>query len=148
MTEQEIKDICEKYRIRNYTINPDGSIDVDGDVNLSAFNFISSDIWINIPIRFNKVSGYFDCSYNELTSLEGCPKYVGGNFNCTGNELISLKRCPKFVGRNFYCSLNPLESLDGYEGVYNVLIYNNLDNRDLLILKHKRSKKLKLIETL
>jgi len=26
--------ICEEYGIKNYTINPDGSIDVDGDVNL------------------------------------------------------------------------------------------------------------------
>ena len=31
----DIKSICEKYRITNYTINSDGSIDVDGDVDLS-----------------------------------------------------------------------------------------------------------------
>ena len=30
-----IEEICEKYNIRNYTINEDGSIDVDGYVNLS-----------------------------------------------------------------------------------------------------------------
>ncbi len=31
MKKSEIDDICKKYRIRNYIINPDGSIDVDGD---------------------------------------------------------------------------------------------------------------------
>ena len=30
MTEQEIHDICKKYNIKNYTINPDGSTDVEG----------------------------------------------------------------------------------------------------------------------
>jgi hypothetical protein len=33
--EQEIINICKKYNIQNYTINPDGSIDVNGDVWLS-----------------------------------------------------------------------------------------------------------------
>ena len=34
MTNQEIHDICKKYGIQNYTINPDGSIDVNGNVEL------------------------------------------------------------------------------------------------------------------
>lgn len=36
MTEQEIHNICKKLKIKNYTINSDGSIDVDGDVILSG----------------------------------------------------------------------------------------------------------------
>ena len=32
--ESDIDSICRKYNIRNYIINSDGSIDVDGDVNL------------------------------------------------------------------------------------------------------------------
>ena len=35
ISEQEIHDICKKYKIKNYIINPDGSIDVDGNVNIS-----------------------------------------------------------------------------------------------------------------
>ena len=31
----EIHKICQKYGIENYTINPDGNIDVDGNVSLS-----------------------------------------------------------------------------------------------------------------
>ena len=30
----EIQKICQEYGIENYTINTDGSIDVDGDVSL------------------------------------------------------------------------------------------------------------------
>ena len=45
----------------------------------------------------------FDCSGNELTSLEGSPKTVGRDFFCSGNELTSLEGSPKTVGRDFYC---------------------------------------------
>ena len=68
--EQEIHTICEKYNITNYSINPDGSIDVEGDVNLSYRNLTK------IPIKFNKVSGYFYCAFNKLTSLENFPKEI------------------------------------------------------------------------
>ena len=61
MKEQEIHDICEKYDIKNYTINPDGSIDVDDGVDLSGKDLIK------IPLKFNKVNGWFDCSYNRLS---------------------------------------------------------------------------------
>ena len=32
-----IEEICKKYRIKNYTINDDGSIDVDGYVYLHGY---------------------------------------------------------------------------------------------------------------
>ena len=56
--------------------------------------------------------GDFDCSYNQLTSLEFCPKEVGGYFNCAGNQLTSLEFCPKEVDGYFYCSFNQLTSLE------------------------------------
>ena len=94
--------IFKQYNIKNYTINPDGSIDVDGNVDL--FNKYLT----KLPIKFNKVTGWFDCSKNKLTSLEGCPNYVGTEFYCSYNELTSLEGCPKEVGGSFYCMLNPL----------------------------------------
>jgi hypothetical protein len=63
MSEQEMKKICNELKIDNYTINPDGSIDVDGGVYLDRRNLD------RIPIKFNKVSGSFDCSNNNITSL-------------------------------------------------------------------------------
>jgi hypothetical protein len=101
-----IKEICEYYGIQNYTINPDNSIDVDGNVDLFNNNLTK------LPLKFNKVFGYFLCTYNNLTSLEGSPIYVGGNFACQYNKLTSLDGCPNYVGNWFNCSDNNLTNLD------------------------------------
>ena len=52
------------------------------------------------------LKGSFNCSYSNLTSLEGCPKEVGGNFFCSCNRLTSLKGCPEEVGGDFFCYNN------------------------------------------
>ena len=117
MSEEEIHKICDKLKIDNYTINPDGSIDVEGEVVILIF--------INeLPIKFNKVNGDFYCSYNNLSDLKNFPNEVGGKTFLYGN---------------------PLKSLDGYNGNYDML---DCDNKDGLILKHKRSKKLKILDIL
>ena len=67
--------------IKNYTINEDLSVDVIGDV------FINELKLNEIPIQFGKVSGSFDCSYNFLTTLKGCPISVGGDFNRHRNTI-------------------------------------------------------------
>ena len=94
--------ICEKYGIENYTINPDGSIDVNGDVNLCNFGLTE------LPLIFNKVTGSFDCGGNNLTSLKGCPRWVGGYFSCSMNNLTSLEFSPDYVGYFFTCEYNDL----------------------------------------
>ena len=66
-----------------------------------------------LKIRFGKVGGNFDCSYNELTSLDGVPKVVGGGFNCSHNKLATIEGAPQKVGGNFNCSFNNLTSLEG-----------------------------------
>jgi hypothetical protein len=105
--QSEIDDICEKYGIENYTINPDGSIDVDGDVG------ICNEELTKLPLKFNRVSGEFDCSRNGLTTLEGCPNYVGEDFLCNNNQLTNLIGCPNYVGEDFNCYINNLTSLEG-----------------------------------
>ena len=102
-----IEEICRKYWIIDYTINSDGTIDYDGDLNLG-----SNDL-TKLPLKFNKVSGYFSCGKNKLTSLEGCPKEVGGNFDCSNNKLTSLEGGPKEVGGSFDCGDNKLTDLKG-----------------------------------
>ena len=94
--------ICKKYNIDNYTINPDGSIDVNDSVNLSNYSLTE------LPLTFNKVSGYFTCSNNQLTILKGCPRWVGGNFYCNNNQLTSLEFSPDYVGGSFDCIWNKL----------------------------------------
>src|SRR5690554_5632637 len=66
-----------------------------------------------LPINFTTVGGSFYCAYNELTSLEGCPKEVGGHFYCEENKLTSLKGAPVKVGGDFDCSDNPLVTFEG-----------------------------------
>jgi hypothetical protein len=91
-----------------WTKNPNGSYDVDGDVDLSDQKLTK------LPYKFNKVSGYFDCrNNNNLTSLAGAPKEVGGNFYCYRNNLTSLAGAPKEVGGDFNCNDNNLTSLVG-----------------------------------
>ena len=104
---QDIDSICERYGITNYTIRPDGVVDVDGGVHLYSKNLTK------LPLKFGKVSGAFDCSDNELTSLSGCPSEVGGRFDCSNNKLTSLEHCPSEVGGYFNCSYNKLISLYG-----------------------------------
>jgi hypothetical protein len=130
----EIDKICKKYKIKNYTINPDGSIDVDGNVDLDNQNIAE------LPLKFNKVSGYFDCSVNILTSLIGCPNYVGGYFDCGHNKLTSLDGGPKEAG-NYFTAPNPISKIIAlfthhydkfleYQETYNFL------RKDCKIVKH------------
>ena len=106
-SKSDIEFICRKYGVTNYTINPDGSIDVDGNVDLTNKSLTK------FPIKFRNVTGYFNCGVNELTSLEGSPENVGRNFSCSYNKLKSLKGGPNYVGNDYSCNDNKLISLKG-----------------------------------
>jgi hypothetical protein len=115
-TEQEIIDLCSEYKITNYQIRDDGSIDVDGDVILS-WNKLGD--LKQLPLTFNVVKGAFGCNENSLTTLEGCPEKVHSLFTCTWNKLTSLEYSPKVVDSDFWCRCNiPLTSLEGLENTY------------------------------
>jgi hypothetical protein len=60
------------------------------------------------PLRFNKVTGNFICDDNQLTTLKGCPRWIGGYFDCDCNRLYSLEFSPEYVGSYFSCELNYL----------------------------------------
>ena len=96
-----------EYDIKDYTINEDLSVDVAGDVDLSA-KCLSK-----IPVKFRNISGTFDCEDNELTNLEGFPINISGNLYCGSNQLTDLMGCPEVIGGGFYCDNNRLVSLIG-----------------------------------
>ena len=106
-SEDQIIQVCKKYKILNYSINPDFSIDVEGSVYLSHLNLTS------LPLRFSRVGGDFACSFNLLTTLEGSPREVVGIFNCQNNLLTTLEGSPREVGGHFDCSRNQLTTLEG-----------------------------------
>lgn len=116
----EIKNFCTKHGIKNYTINNDGTVDVDGNV------YIHSEGLENIPIQFGKVSGEFNCDNNFLRTLKGCPTEVGKNFTCSENELTTLEGGPKKVGESYVVINNGLSDLKGGpEKVYGLIVDNN-----------------------
>ena len=104
--DNEVAEICNFYEIQNWSIR-DGLVDVDDDVELSSIDLTE------LPLKFGIVSGSFNCSYNDLTSLKGSPKKVGGDFSCSRNYLTSLIGGPTEVGDGFDCSQNNLTSLKG-----------------------------------
>jgi len=83
----------------------------DCDGNVIIPNDIVSDG--RLKIRFGHVKGYFNCSFSELTTLDGAPQEVGGYFDCSGNRLTSLEGAPRKVGDGFDCSDNNLKTLEG-----------------------------------
>lgn len=111
-SKEDIDSICKKYNIRNYTINENGAVDVDGNVDLYS-NGLNRPELKELPLRFGKVSGDFSCTIHKLTNLSGAPREVGGYFACSNNQLTSLEGSPEKVGGRFYCSDNQLTSLEG-----------------------------------
>ena len=103
-----IHGVCSKYNIKNYTVNDDYSIDVDGDIYMGNKGGLSK-----IPLKFSSVSGHFLCAHNQLETLEGSPEYVRGSFVCSYNKLTTLEGGPKRVGSGFNCSNNQLTTLEG-----------------------------------
>jgi hypothetical protein len=78
---------------------------------LTDHDFIDADTWM----------GGLDCSKSKLTSLDGGQqlKKVTGFFGCGNNELTTLKGAPEIVKDYYYCSLNKLTSLEGAPKVMN-----------------------------
>ena len=103
---EKIDDICREYKIKNYTINSDQTIDVDGSVDLTRWRMDK------LPLKFNRVTKNFRLNNIGLKSLEGSPKWVGGTFDCGENLLTSLKGSPEFVGGVFNCDNNDLTDLE------------------------------------
>ena len=102
---EDIEEICKQYNISNYIINPDGSIDTN-DV------YLYSKKLTKLPLKFNKINGYFDCCNNELISLEGSPKEINGDFYCHNNKLTSFGYVPRIIRGNFSCNRNNIKTFE------------------------------------
>ena len=81
-----------------------------GNLECRFLDLTSLPAWFQ---SIEEVTGWFDCSDNQLTSLEGSPETVGGSFRCDNNRLTSLEGSPQTVGGWFYCYSNKLTSLEG-----------------------------------
>ena len=99
-TLSDIEAWCEEMGIKNYTINSQGEIDVDGNV------YINNKDFKELPYKFGTVGDYFSLGRcKNLTSLKNCPDYIKTWFACDNcSNLDSLEGCPKEVCGDFYCS--------------------------------------------
>ena len=80
LTKEQIKFLDEVCRYSKWYINEKGEVDVDGNVNMIEMQLTE------IPVKFGEVSGWFDCSHNNITTLKNCPDSIGGMFNCFNNN--------------------------------------------------------------
>lgn len=109
--QNRIEYFCRKNGIHQYTINSDGSVDVNGNVIISNKFDLTKDG--RLPFTFNNVTGNFTVNSVGLESLEGSPRTVGRSFECVGNNLTSLVGAPDTVGWMFDCRKNKLTNLEG-----------------------------------
>lgn len=62
------------------------------NLNGMTFNLFDVDSTLNkFPLDFRYVSGDFDCRFNEITDLKGCPTKIGGSLYLYHNKLKSLE---------------------------------------------------------
>ena len=87
---QRIIDWLESMEIKNYIVNNDLTVDVNGEVILSNKNLLE------IPVQFGVVMGNFSVSNNKkLTSLVGSPKKCEIFYCNDCDSLKSLEFAPK-----------------------------------------------------
>ncbi len=85
-----------------------GLVNIKGSIDFPDRGFLDFN-----GINFGRVSGDFDCSSNELETLEGSPVSVGGSFLCGRNRLGDLLGSPNYVEGGFDASNNGLVTLEG-----------------------------------
>jgi hypothetical protein len=125
--EFKVKRICEQHKIKNWSINKNGLVDVNGDVKIVKLSMSK------LPIAFGQVNGDFRCYQSSLKTLQGCPKSIIGDFDCSSNELTDLKGGPEYVEGYYACDNNKLTSLEGAPETINAVF--NCGNNKLTSLK-------------
>lgn len=82
---------------------------VDGNVNVGNSSISSL---VGCP---KYVGGHFDAHLCKITDLIGSPEHVEGDFSCSHNgKLKSLKGCPKYVGGEFNAFSSAITSIDDF----------------------------------
>jgi hypothetical protein len=91
MTHTEIRQVLDNLNIRNYTIRPNGVVDVDGCVDISWFSGTS------LPVQFGKVTGKFSAGASPILSLNGFPYYIGTDLFIHSTNIESLSGIEKII---------------------------------------------------
>ncbi len=127
---------CEEFNIKNYYINDDYSINVYQNVVLD--NFIGDEL----PIKFNKVIGYFSCNKSNIKSFKNFPNFIEENIYFQGNIIENFHGFPKIVNGRIVLWGSIIKSLDGYNGSVKRL---NIEDKEKLIRKLKLTKLINML---
>ena len=116
---RHINKLCNLYKISEYSIVEDGSINVYQDVSLGHL------LLKELPIKFNYIEGNFFCRHNQLTTLKGGPVKVNGVFDCSFNYLTSLEYCPMEISGYMECGNNYIDNIEYFPSIVGGAIYMN-----------------------
>ena len=122
---------CEEFNIKNYYINENYSINVYQNVVLD--NFIGDEL----PIKFNKVIGYFSCNKSNIKSFKNFPNFIEENIYLQGNIIENFHGFPKTVKGRIVLWNSTIKSMEGYNGSIKRL---NIEDKEKLIRKLKLTK--------
>jgi hypothetical protein len=119
------------YKITNYKINSDLTIDVHDQLNLNKYKFTELPEYIN----FNYVFGDFHAAETKLITMRGFPKKIGGYFQTSHNNFKNLDYLPQKIllkyknksGYGYGLSNNNLRSMVGLPEILdcNLWVYGN-----------------------
>jgi hypothetical protein len=105
-TREETVAWLEKMKIKNYEIDDNLVVNVQGSVNLDKKGLEY------LPVQFGHVGDYFSCRGNKLLSLKGCPHTVEDSMDCAYNKLVTLEYFPKEIGSSCLINNNHLLTLE------------------------------------
>jgi len=136
-SESDIDSICRKYGLWKWTVNSDGSVDVNRDV------YLASRVLDRLPIKFGIIKGDFICRHNCLVDIKGAPSEVYGDFDCSFNQLITLEGSPRKVRGRFKCNNNPIYDIyklfPDYKAYLESQDYSYLRGTDIVKVRFKEA---------
>jgi hypothetical protein len=97
-----------------WKLNSNGEVDVEGWV--SMYNMKLPEI----PVKFGRVEGWFDCNSNKLTTLKNCPDYIKEGFYCSDNNLTNYFKSIKEEDFPLWYKLDWISVLEEYPFLVNI----------------------------
>lgn len=136
---EKIENFLERFAIYEYSLNPDGTVDFEGNLFFDSDKKYFSNLK-KLPINIGSIDGFFEfTNAYALTSLEGFPNFVqesfffrtfdnggkgirsmvggpthvGGDYVVKDSYLTTLEGIAEYIGGNLELSNNPITSLKG-----------------------------------
>jgi hypothetical protein len=114
LTEEQIE-FLNKVCSGKWDLNEKGQVDVRGGVSMRGMPLTE------IPVKFGRVNGHFDCSYNNLTTLKNIPDIIEGNLYCQRNNLTEYFKSTKEEDFPYWQKLLTEMTLSEYPFLINIM---------------------------